>query len=201
MTKKFKLIRSFPYSPEVGSIGIQISNTDIDFNAIHRYGIKEVESSPEFFAPYLFTDELGNDVYAKDEVTFVNIETNKLKDTIGAFKGMWTTDREKIFSSKDAAQNWIDSQRTPIWKTEDGEDVFDGDTVSWVICSYNSKQWEYVYDLVLNKDNLICVKNQPEIYKVFKNKDKMNTWIEEQNEPKYEDPKPKSYLIIIINDF
>lgn len=185
--KKYKLIKTWPDGPTVGTI-FQKRPAQSYFEArdypwtFHK---DEVESSPEFFAPYLFTTEDGVDIY-KGDFLFATLADNSIIGPGQYDVKIKNNSNIKHFSTREAAQKWIDSQNKPIWKTEDGYDVFENDNVKWVCFGKTEKEWSYMYDLTLCSGNVKCVKDTPEIYRVFKDEDKMNKWIEEQNKPNFE---------------
>lgn len=123
---KYKLIKSFPGSDRLGSIYYKGGE-------YYTHGLKAqmVESSPEFFASYLFTDELGNEVYQGDDyyavvlkdypngrcfkgdvlnqdilTNYVTVNTTIIDKNVN--DGYW-----KMFSTREAAQKWIEEQNKP----------------------------------------------------------------------------------------
>lgn len=122
---KYKLIKSFPGSPEVGTIftggnGFSYkgrSNTGHPFLA-SSFSEKQVESSPEFFAPYLFTTEDGVDVYVYDNFYYIGSVKNICQREC-LFEGDGDFSKSKTFSTREVAQKWIEEQNRP--KFEVGE--------------------------------------------------------------------------------
>lgn len=188
MIKKYKVIKSWPKGLAVGTVVSDNGNGVYRVNDFLWFYKEHLESSPEFFAPLLFTTHNSVDIYDGDTYWLKCCDNRLIEMTKKACQYTYMDGAiiqgQLTFSTKEAAQQWIDSQKKPIWKTEDKEDVFDNDNVSWVIC-YGDGIWNYIYDLNLS-ENVTCVRDQPETYKVFKNKNKMNAWIEEMNKPQFQ---------------
>ena len=68
-------------------------------------------------------------------------------------------------------------ENTPLTKTFDGVDVFEGDNVAWVIMG------EFSYIITLHKIHAKSCLENSEIYKIFSTKEKALEWVEE-NRPK-----------------
>lgn len=85
--------------------------------------------------PQLFTTFDGVDIYEGDEVTWLFSDNSSIAGTRKAEAEMYRN--LKYFSTKEAAQKYIDSKRV-LFCTEDGVDVFEGDIVYSVnITHYN----------------------------------------------------------------
>lgn len=142
---KYKVIKTFPGSPKLGHIvtgGNGFSYRDRGFGGkltLHEtwksFPEKEVESSPEFFAPYLFTTEDRVDVYAYDDFYYIG-DAKNICQTKCLFKGDGDFSKFKTFSTREAAQKWIDEQNKP--KFEVGQWVYFNDTYSYGIFRFKS---------------------------------------------------------------
>ncbi len=198
MIKKFKLLKDTPAHKaglicKVG-LGDGTVNTNVLYPMDSCNRVCEVKDiTDEWFAPLDFIDENGIDVFRGDN--FWIVTDGKLDSHRESYKtgcsytfvangqpSSWNG--EKFFSTRESAQSYIDSINKPIWKTEDGYNVFEDEKVKWVIYSIVDNQWKYHYDLSMCVPG--CATTNPETFRVFKNEDKMNAWIEEQNKPKYE---------------
>lgn len=119
---RYKLVRSFPGSPEVGAIFIGSDKGGTHYahqNTSYYLRREDVESSPEFFAPFLFTTLDSKDVFVGDEYFYVNDNRIEKLTAYGPTSYGYKNIQSKAFSSKEAAQKWIDEQNKP--KFEVGE--------------------------------------------------------------------------------
>lgn len=184
---KYKVIKNFPNGPRVGAIMENMGTWAYEEGKMaSTFRFTTVESYPEYFAPFKCMTEQNEEIFYGDNLWYIDTQSGDYK----IIKHYWVLVfpsglHYKYFSTKEAAQQYIDSKRKPIWKTEDGFDVFDEDNVKWVI-SNSDGVWYFAYNTTLNADNLVYPQNQPDVYKVFKDEDKMNTWITQMNTPKFQ---------------
>ena len=65
--------------------------------------------------------------------------------------------------------------RKPIFKTEDGVDIFEGDIIDWVI--NNKEDVRFLYQLEFNKQHAIMLNRIDTVFKVFSTKEKAEEWV------------------------
>ena len=112
---KFKLIKKFPGSPEVGTIftggsGFCYKERGMDgkksvSSSLKTYLEKDIENNPEYFAPCLFTTEDGVDIYEGD--LFYHIAYENVWLTIAMIQPDYQR-YGKTFSTEKAAQDYMD---------------------------------------------------------------------------------------------
>lgn len=139
---KFKLIKKFPSSPEVGTIftggeGFCYKERGMDgkkpfSSSLMTYLEKDVENNPEYFAPCLFTTEDGVDVYKGDRYFFLSI-ANEILQVIACGNSDDFSNDIKRFSTYGAAKAYLDSLK-PKYKEGD-----------YVVLSTGSSKYMGVY--------------------------------------------------------
>jgi hypothetical protein len=113
MSNRYKLIRQLP-NADIGAI---FERKDGLCTTIDNYG-KEfyldetmVMENPEWFAPYLFTTEDGCEIYLEDKYAIVSDNEIYAYHTAEPLSigGNWNVDGYKYFSTKEKAQEYLDS--------------------------------------------------------------------------------------------
>ena len=101
--KKYKLIKSFPGSTEVGYIYTEYGGRYYPHGRTSdNFSAQQVESNPEFFAPYLFTTEDGVEIY-KGEGAYA------IKDFYIYYHIYYFPKDYKCFSIREAAEAYLES--------------------------------------------------------------------------------------------
>lgn len=118
---KYKLIKKFPNSPDVGIVFHYFDNSYQAFGLVYRYTRGDVESNPEFFAPLAFKDENGVNVFNGDSFWVIKNGAfdfhNEPYNTDGDMYKFLAdgkpevTNGEKLFATKEAAQEYLEKYR------------------------------------------------------------------------------------------
>lgn len=120
--KKYKLIKSFPGSPEVGSILHYLSeeNNNYDGNGAmyydmwsNRWEVGHVESNPEYFASELHVTEDGVSLFELDSYWFI-FPNNTIGEGIARSTNVWA---KHCFSTREAAEAYLESIKQTDFNT------------------------------------------------------------------------------------
>jgi hypothetical protein len=85
-----------------------------------------------------------------------------------------------VFSSKNSAEEWVEltkPKKTPLTKTEDGVDVYEGDEIFWVGVGYYGIK--YFYKLAFTKEHLSL--DFVNTYKIFSTKELADEFVSQMD--------------------
>jgi hypothetical protein len=135
---KYKLIKTYPGSPELGET-IIYDNDKFSFKSKYLfYG--DPNCYPEFWEKVeepLFKTEDGVNIYKGDTYYSISKDlTTELMLVMATGYGVYTNACVRFHSKMEALKYIRCNKKKPLFTTDDGVDVFEGDKI-WVIHNHN----------------------------------------------------------------
>jgi hypothetical protein len=119
MTKKFKLIKTFPNSEKLNTIYTLVGNVYYSNNFVYS---ETCMSQSEFFAPLVGISTDGKDIYLGDVVYPLYNNNTKVGFSFWVEKDTFTIPNRVLFSTEEAAQSWVEKQNKS--KFEKGDWIY-----------------------------------------------------------------------------